>query len=113
MSSPTTPPKYIRLCNHSVHHRGLSLSKTRNNISISALQIRLKVVTFDAEKQAFSMWGVNAMEIPGMSLGALAILMGELGSGFTEKFTSAKSFCKWCNLVPNNKKRTASAVSQG
>ena len=49
------------------------------------------------------MWGVNAMEIPGMSLGAQTILMGEHGSGFTEKFTSAKSFCKWCNLVPNNK----------
>lgn len=40
------------------------------------------------------MWGVNAMEIPGMSLGAQTILMGELGSGFTEKFTSVKSFCK-------------------
>ena len=51
-------------------------------------------ISFDAEKHAFSMWGVNAMEIPGMSLGALAVLMGELGSGFTEKFTSAKSFCK-------------------
>ncbi len=60
-------------------------------------------ISFDAEKHAFSMWGVNAMEIPGMSLGALAVLMGELGNGFTEKFTSAKSFCKWCNLVPNNK----------
>ena len=73
----------------------------------------MKVVTFDAEKQAFSMWGVNAMEIPGMSLGALAILMGELGSGFTEKWTSGKSFCEWCNLVQNKKKRNASAVTQG
>ncbi len=26
-------------------------------------------ISFDAEKHAFSMWGVNAMEIPGMSLG--------------------------------------------
>lgn len=34
------------------------------------------------------------MKIPGMSLGALVVLMGELGNGFTEKFTSAKSFCK-------------------
>ena len=32
--------------NYSVHHWGLPLSKTGNNISISALQIRLKVVTF-------------------------------------------------------------------
>jgi transposase len=60
-------------------------------------------ISFDAEKHAFSMWGVNVMEIPGMSLGAPAVLMGEPGSGFTEKFTSARSFCKWCSLVPNNK----------
>ena len=31
--------------NYSVHHCGLPLSKTGNNISFSALQIRLKVVT--------------------------------------------------------------------
>lgn len=60
-------------------------------------------ISFDAERHAFSLWGINAMEIPGMSLGALTVLMGELGSTFTEKFTSAKSFSKWCNLVPNNK----------
>ncbi len=44
-------------------------------------------ISFDAEKHAFSVWGVNVMEIPGMSHGALAVLMGELGSGFAEKFT--------------------------
>ncbi len=60
-------------------------------------------ISFDAERHAFSMWGVNVMEVPGMSLGALTVLMGKLGNGFAEKFTSAKSFCKWCNLVPNNK----------
>lgn len=65
--------------------------------------IHTQIADCEAEKHAFSMWGVNAMEIPGMSLGAQTILMGELGSGFTEKFTSAKSFCNWCNLVPNNK----------
>ena len=58
-------------------------------------------ISFDAEKHAFSMWGVNAMEIPGMSLGALAVLMGELGSGFTEKFTSAKSFRTTKSQVAN------------
>lgn len=60
-------------------------------------------ISFDAERHAFSMWGVNVMEMSGMSLGALTVLMGEIGSGFIEKFTSAKSFCRWCNLVPNNK----------
>ena len=60
-------------------------------------------ISFDAERHAFSMWGVNVMEMSGMSLGALTVLMGELGCGFAEKFPSAKSFCRWCNLVPNNK----------
>lgn len=60
-------------------------------------------ISFDAERHAFSMWGVNTMAIPGMSLGTLTVLMGELGGCFVEKFTSAKGFCKWCNLVPNNK----------
>lgn len=60
-------------------------------------------ISFDAEKHAFSMWGVNIMEMPGMSLGGLSVLMGEFGSGFVKKFPSAKSFCRWCNLVPNNK----------
>ena len=64
---------------------------------------RKDAISFDAEKHAFSMWGVNVMSVPGMSLGALAVLMRELGNGFAEKFTFAKSFCKWCNLVPNNK----------
>ena len=62
-----------------------------------------KAISFDAERHAFSMWGVNVMEMSGMSLGALTVLMGELGCGFAEKFPSAKSFCRWCNLVPNNK----------
>jgi len=38
-----------------------------------------------------------------MSTGSLLMLMGEPGDDFTEKFTSPRSFCKWCNLVPNNK----------
>lgn len=33
-------------CHFKVHHRGPPLSKTGNNISISTLQILLKVVTF-------------------------------------------------------------------
>ena len=39
---------------------------------------RHRAISFDAEKHAFSMWGVNAMEMLGMSLGALAVLMGNL-----------------------------------
>lgn len=60
-------------------------------------------VSFNVEKYAFSIWGVNPMYIPGLSTGALLTLIGELGHNFTEKFDSAKQFCKWLNLVPNNK----------
>ena len=69
-------------------------------------------ISFDAEKHAFSMWGVNGVDIPGMRLGALAVLMGELGSSFIEKYTSAKNFCKWCKLVQNDKISSGKLLSK-
>ena len=43
------------------------------------------------------------MSIPGMSNNSLLQLIGELGHDFVEKFDTPAKFCKWCNLVPNNK----------
>ena len=60
-------------------------------------------VAFDVESYANAIWGVNAMAITGMSSGSLLQLIGELGADFTDKFDSPAKFCKWCNLVPNNK----------
>ena len=60
-------------------------------------------VAFDVESYAHAIWGVNAMAITGMSSGSLLQLIGELGSDFVDKFESPAKFCKWCNLVPNNK----------
>lgn len=60
-------------------------------------------VSFDVEAYAHALWGVNTMAIPGMSTGGLLVLIGELGHDFTKKFSSAKSFSRWLNLVPNNK----------
>ena len=60
-------------------------------------------VAFDVESYAHAIWGVNAMAITGMSSGSLLQLIGELGSDFVDKFDSPAKFCKWCNLVPNNK----------
>lgn len=60
-------------------------------------------VTIDVEKYAYSLWGVNMMQMPGVSTGGLLTLTGELGHNFTEKFESADAFCRWLNLVPNNK----------
>ena len=60
-------------------------------------------VAFNLEHYGYAIWGVNAMRIPGMSSGSLLQLIGELVHDFVEKFDTPAKFCKWCNLVPNNK----------
>ena len=60
-------------------------------------------IAFDLEKYGYAIWGVNPMSIPGMSNNSLLQLIGELGHDFVEKFDTPAKFCKWCNLVPNNK----------
>ena len=60
-------------------------------------------LTFDMEKYAFDLWGVNVRAIPGMNVGSMLQLVGELGHDFVDKFETCRKFCKWCNIVPNNK----------
>lgn len=60
-------------------------------------------VSFDIEQYGYAIWGVNVMNIPGMSAGSVLQLIGELGYDFVSKFDSPEKFCKWCNVVPNNK----------
>ena len=60
-------------------------------------------VAFDVESYAHAIWGVNAMAMTGMSCGSLLQLIGELGSDFVVKFGTSAKFCRWCNLVPNNR----------
>ena len=60
-------------------------------------------ITFDMEKYAFDIWGVNVRAIPGMNVGSMLQLVGELGHDFVGKFETCRKFCKWCNIVPNNK----------
>ncbi|MCC8118160.1 MAG: IS110 family transposase [Bacteroidales bacterium] len=57
----------------------------------------------NVEKHCFRAFGVNLMAIPGVSHGTALALLSELGPGFVDKFATSKKFCKWCNLVPNNK----------
>lgn len=64
---------------------------------------RKNAVAFNLEHYGYAIWGVNAIRIPGMSSGSLLQLIGELGHDFVEKFDTPAKFCKWCNLVPNNK----------
>lgn len=57
----------------------------------------------DIEQYAFSIWGVNVFDIPGLKDTAVMQLIGELGHDFIDKFETAEKFSRWCNLVPNNK----------
>lgn len=60
-------------------------------------------VTIDMELYANQIWGTNIMAIPGMSTNSMLQLVAELGHDFTDKFDTCAKFCKWCNIVPNNK----------
>jgi transposase len=76
---------------------GAEFVRTKKNIAPK------NALTFDMEKYAFDIWGVNVRAIPGMNVGSMLQLVGELGHDFTEKFDTCRKFCKWCNIVPNNK----------
>lgn len=68
-------------------------------------------IGFDVEAYAYQMFGVNIMRVPGISQGALLTMMTELGPGFHKKFPTARKFCRWCNLVPDNKVTGGRVVS--
>lgn len=60
-------------------------------------------VAIDMELYASLIWDTNIMAIPGMSTNSMLQLVAELGHNFTDKFDTCAKFCKWCNIVPNNK----------
>lgn len=60
-------------------------------------------VSIDMEMYAHMIWGTNIMAIPGMSTNSMLQLVAELGHDFTDKFETCAKFCKWSNIVPNNK----------
>lgn len=64
---------------------------------------RKNMVAMDIEKYGYAIWGINPMTIPGMNAGSVLQLIGELGHNFVDKFDTPEKFCKWCNIVPNNK----------
>lgn len=57
----------------------------------------------NVEEYCYRAFGVNIMAIPGVSHATALTLLSELGPGFIDKFPTAGKFCKWCNLVPNDK----------
>jgi hypothetical protein len=90
--------KLVRECTASV-------SKEAKNtlVRCGKRQADRNKIGMDIESYAFNLWGVNVMNIPGMSAPSILRLVAELGEDFVSKFGDAKHFVSWANLVPNNK----------
>jgi len=60
---------------------------------------------FDIFAQAYRFYGVDLAQVPGVASTTLSVLMSELGTGEQIKaaFKSAKDFCSWLALCPENK----------
>lgn len=106
LSGPSTPPcdteieKFVKECT-SVVKQGST--ETKEIVRSGKRQSDRNKITMDIEGYAFDLWGVNIMNIPGMSAPTVLRLVAELGENFTDKFADAKQFVCWANLVPNNK----------
>jgi transposase len=58
----------------------------------------------DLNLRSYQMFeGVDLMAIEGMSYSSVLTLMSEVGIEGIRKFTTAKHFCSWLRLAPNNK----------
>lgn len=69
--------------------RDSSARRNKTSVRVEALSVQI--------------WGVNLINIDGISKITVMSLMGELGSNFTDNFKDAAHFCSWCNLSPNDK----------
>jgi transposase len=62
-------------------------------------------VGFDLRREAWRFYSVDLTTINGISMGTLAVLMSELGTGpqIRKAFRSAPAFCSWLGLCPDNR----------
>lgn len=95
-------------CDHKIEEMLMSYAATVDAdmdgfVKCNKAICKKNAVAFDIEQYGYAIWGINPMTIPGMSSGSVLQLLGELGHNFTEKFDTPEKFCKWCNIVPNNK----------
>lgn len=82
----------------------------------SAKQASGSAPGFDIESHCHTAYGVNLMNVPGISGATLLVILSELGVDFISKFDTPARFCRWLNLVPNNRitggRVVSSAVSK-
>ena len=100
--------KQIDDCDGRIEKLMMSYSATMDTDMAKLIRTKKRVnkknsTKTDVEKYAYSLWGVNVMQIPGMSANSIMQLIGELGHDFVDKFDTAAKFCRWCNIVPNTK----------
>ena len=92
--------KYVKECTSAVKRKeGIAKEMERSG----KRQSDRNKIAMDIEGYAFDLWGVNIMNIPGMSAPSTLRLVAELGENFIDKFEDARHFVSWANLVPNNK----------
>jgi transposase len=62
-------------------------------------------ISWDAFAEGWRFYGVDLAAVPGISSSTLAVLMSELGTGtqIKEAFPSAKHFCSWLGVCPENR----------
>lgn len=66
-------------------------------------QYKKNALRVNVEEYCYRAFGVNIMSVPGISHATALTILSELGPGFVGNFPTAGKFCKWCNLVPNDK----------
>ncbi|MBQ0047732.1 MAG: IS110 family transposase [Prevotellaceae bacterium] len=100
--------KQIEECDIKIEELMMAYSATMDTDMAKFVKTKKRInkknsTRIDVEKYAYSLWGVNVMQIPGMSANSIMQLIGELGHDFVDKFDTAAKFCRWCNIVPNTK----------
>ncbi len=88
----------------------------RNKKSLQFFGLILKYI--DLNLKSYEMFeGTDLLAIEGMGFSTVLSLMSEVGIEVIKKFPSAKHFCSWLRLAPNNKgsggKVLASKVPNG
>jgi len=58
---------------------------------------------FNPREECHRVLGVDLTAVPGFQAPTVRVLLGELGPGFAEKFTTAKHFASWLGLCPDNR----------
>jgi transposase len=58
---------------------------------------------FGARQELYRLSGVDLTQVPGLQANSALVLFTELGPDFVERFATAKSFCSWLGLCPDNR----------